>query len=86
MLGFPGGSVDKKPACNAEISVQFLGQEGTLEGVTATHTSILAWRISWTEELGRLQFIGLQKSSTTEATDHSIAHSTCISFINIAFY
>ena len=89
MLDFPGGSVDKNlPAVQEtlEILVQFLGQEYTLEGVIATHSSILAWRIPRTEELGRLQFIGLQKSSTTEATDHGIAHSTCIRFISIAFY
>ena len=60
--GFPCSSIAKESACNAEISVQFLGQEDTLEGVTATHTSILAWRISWTEELGRLQPMGSQES------------------------
>ena len=32
----------------------------------ATHSSILAWRIPWTEEPGRLQSIGLQESDTTE--------------------
>ena len=35
--------------------VQSLGQEGPLENGMATHSSILAWRISWTEEPGRLQ-------------------------------
>ena len=38
----------------------------SLEGVTATHTSILAWRIPWTEEPGGLQSIGLQKNWTWE--------------------
>ena len=38
--------------------VQSLGQEDPLEKGTATHSSILAWRIPWTEELGGLQFIG----------------------------
>ena len=42
-----------------------------LEEGTTTHSSILAWRIPWTEELGRLQFTGLQKSDTTEATEHA---------------
>ena len=37
-----------------------LGQEDPLEEVMATHSSILAWRIPWTEESGRLQFMGLQ--------------------------
>ena len=37
-----------------ETRVQFLGQENLLERETAAHTSILAWRIPWTEEPGRL--------------------------------
>ena len=51
-----------------ETWVRFLGQEDPLEKEMAPHTSILAYRISWTEELGRLQSIGLQKSDTIEAT------------------
>ena len=38
-----------------------LGQEDPLEEQMATHSSILAWRILWTEELGGLQSIGLQR-------------------------
>ena len=38
-----------------EIQVQFLGQEDPLEKGMATHTTILAWEIPWTEEPGRLQ-------------------------------
>ena len=38
-----------------------LGQEDPLEEEMATHPSILAWRIPWTEEAGRLQPIGLQR-------------------------
>ena len=41
--------------------VQSLGQEDPLEEGTATYSNILAWRISWTEELGGLQFIGSQR-------------------------
>ena len=37
----------------------------------ATHSSILAWRITWTEEPGGLQSIGLTESDTTEATKHA---------------
>ena len=44
-----------------EIPVQSLGQEGPLEKGTATHSSILAWRIPWTEEPGRLQATGSQR-------------------------
>ena len=40
-----------------ETQAQSLDQEGPLEKGTATHSSILAWRIPWTEERGRLQFM-----------------------------
>ena len=43
-----------------ETWVQFLGREAPLEKEMATHSSILAWRIPWTEEPGRLQFMGSQ--------------------------
>ena len=48
-----------------KTQVRFLGQEDPLEKAMATHSSILAWRIPWTEESGRLQFPGLQESDTT---------------------
>ena len=44
-----------------ETWVQFLGQEDPLEKGMATHTSILAWRIPWTEEPGRLQSMEVQR-------------------------
>ena len=44
-----------------ETWVQLLGQEESLEEGTATHTSVLAWRIPWTEDPGRLQSMGSQK-------------------------
>ena len=47
-----------------EIQVQSLSQEDTLEEEMATHSSILAWEISWTEEPGWLQSMGSQKSQT----------------------
>ena len=47
-----------------ETWVRSLGQEDALEKETAVHSSILAWRIPWTEEPGRLQSIWLQKSQT----------------------
>ena len=43
------------------MRVQSLGWEDTLEEVMATHFSILAWRVPWTEEPGRLQSMGLQR-------------------------
>ena len=48
-----------------EIPVQSLGQEDPLEKEMAAHSSILAWKIPWTEEPGRLQSMGLQESDTT---------------------
>ena len=56
ILGFPGGSRGKEPACQRrrhnETQVPFRDQEDTLEEGMAIHSSILAWRIPWTEELG----------------------------------
>ena len=43
------------------MQVTSLGWEDSLEKDTATHSSILAWRISWTEEPGGLQSTGLQR-------------------------
>ena len=53
------------------MGVQSLGWEDPLEEDTATHCSILAWRIPWTEEPGGLQSMGLQMSDTTERLRHS---------------
>ena len=49
-----------------ETRVQFLGQEDPLEKEIATHSSILAWEIPWTEEPGQLQSMGHKESDTTE--------------------
>ena len=54
----------KNPPANAgdvRDSVQSLGQEDPLEEGMATHSSILAWRIPWTVEPGKLQSIGWQR-------------------------
>ena len=44
-----------------EIQIQSLGQEDPLEKAMATHFSILAWRIPWTKETGRLQSVRFQR-------------------------
>ena len=44
-----------------ELRIQSLGQEDTLEQGMATHSSIVAWKIPWTEEPGGLQSMGLQR-------------------------
>ena len=59
--GFPGGSVVKNPPVTWETWVRSLGWEDPLEEGMATHSSILAWRIPWTEEPGGLQSMGLQR-------------------------
>ena len=52
----------KNPLAMQGTRVQSLGQEDPLEKGMATHSSILAWEIPWTEEPGGLQFMGSQKS------------------------
>ena len=47
-----------------ETQIRSLGREDPLEEEMATHSSILAWEIPRTEELGRLQSVGSQKSQT----------------------
>ena len=61
-----------------ETWVRFLGWEDPLEEGMATQTSILAWRIPWTEEPGGLQSIGLQELDTTEMTEHARTKSRLI--------
>ena len=62
--GFPGGSVVRNLPANAGDLGQFLYREDPWEEKMATHSSILAWEIPWTEEPGRLQSMGLQKRWT----------------------
>ena len=60
--GFSGGTLVKNSFAMQEIWVLSLGQEEPLEEEMATHSSILAWKITWTDEPGGLQSIGLQRS------------------------
>ena len=60
-----------------ETWVRSLGQEDPLEKEMATHSSILAWRIPWTEELGGLQSMGRKESDTTERL-HFHFHLLCV--------
>ena len=61
-LNFPHSSVSKESACNAGDPSSIPGLGRVLEKEMATHSSILVWRIPWTEEPGRLQSMGLQES------------------------
>ena len=60
-MDFPSGSDGKESACKQETQVRSLGPEDLLEKGMATHSSVLAQRIPWTEEPGRLQSMGLQR-------------------------
>ena len=77
--GFPGGSVVKKKKKHLSMQetqetwVQSLNQEDPLEKEMATHSSILAWRIPWTEEPGRQQSMG---SKRVWVCTHNSAHDT----------
>ena len=59
--GFPSVSDGKECACSAGDRARSPGQEDFLEKKMATLSSILAWRIPWTEEPCRLQSMGLQR-------------------------
>ena len=61
LLGFPGGSDSKESPVMQETSVPSLGWEDPLEKAMATHSSILAWEIPWTEEPGGLESMGSQR-------------------------
>ena len=60
-MHFPGGSAVKNLPTMQEMRVSSLGQEDPLEKEMATHSTVLAWEISWTEEPGGLQSVGLQR-------------------------
>ena len=62
---FPVVQMVKNLPAMQETQVQSLGQEDLLEKEMATHFSILAWRIPWTEEPGGLQPMGSQESDMT---------------------
>ena len=75
-----GGASGKEPACQCRWKrIWSLGWEDLLEEGVATHSSILAWRIPWTEEPGRLQSLGSHRVSTTKATEQALTQS--VSFL-----
>ena len=66
-----------------EARVQFPGGEDPLEEEMATHSSILAWKILWTEEPGGLHTVhGVTKSDMTECT-HTHAHTHKVCKVNL---
>ena len=75
ILSFPIGSVVKNPPASAgdvRDTVLNPGSERSPEKEMAAHSSILAWRIPWTEEPGKLQFTGSQRLDTTKHAYMSI--------------
>ena len=61
----------KNLSATQEMWVQSLGGEDPLEKEMATHSSILAWKIPWTEEPGGLQSMGSQRVGHDRATEHA---------------
>ena len=59
--GLPGGSDGKESTAMLETQVPSLGWEDPLEKQMATHSSVPAWKIPWTEESGGLQLTGSQR-------------------------
>ena len=67
----------KNPPATQETQIQSLGWEDPLEKGMATHSSILAWRIPWAEEPGRLQSMGVSKElDMNEVIEHSCMHAS----------
>ena len=88
-LGFPGGLDGKGSACSAGDLGSIPGS-GRSPGETATHSSILVWKIPWMEESGQLQSMVLQRHNwvtslsffiTSYSSHTSIYLSTYLSFI-----
>ena len=67
-LGNPCGLVVKNLPAMQETQVRSLSREDPLEEEMVTHSSVFAWRIPWTEELGEIQSMGVTKSQPTELT------------------
>ena len=60
----------KRLSAMQETRVRSLGREDPLEKEMAIHSSTIAWKIPWTEELGRLQSMGSQRAGHNLATEH----------------
>ena len=86
LQGFPGGTSPKEPACQCRRvrdRGSIPGSEDPLEEKMATHSSILAWRIPWTEEPSRLH--GVAESDTTKMTSLSLRSLDILSVLISSF-
>jgi len=61
MMDFPGDTVVRNLPAMQEMQLRSLSREDPLEEEMATYSSILAWKIPWTEEFGRPQSMGFQR-------------------------
>ena len=77
---FLGGSDGKASACNVEDPGSIPGSGSSLEKEMATHSSILAWKMPWTEEPGGMQSMGMQTESETTGL-LSMYTQVCITFV-----
>ena len=68
LQSFPDDSVVKNLPAKQDTQVRSLGCKDPLEKEMATHSSILAWKIPWTEETGELQSVGSQRVRRDLAT------------------
>ena len=76
-LGFPGGSLVKNRPAKQETWVLSLGQEDPLEKEMASHSSIVAWEIPWTDRPDMLYSMGLQRVGhdlATETINNNMSH------------
>ena len=89
-LHFPMAQSVKNLPAKQESQVQSLGRQDPLEKGMATHSSILAWRIPWTEELGRLQSVGSQRVGhnwmTNTFTHFNLGTLKCLPFFMVVIW
>ena len=85
-MGFPGGSDSKESPCNAVGRGSIPGLGRSLEEGVATHFSIFAWRIPWTEEAGGLQSVGCKESETTERLSTAQHKVYCFLSLSLHWY
>ena len=84
-LSFPAGSVVKKPPANAgDVSLIPVSKD-SLENKMATHSSILTWKIIWTEEPGGLWSMGLQRVICDLVTEQQFA-LYILSFMSFSYW
>ena len=85
-VGFPGGSVVKNPLANAGDVGSISRWGSSPEKEMATHSSIPAWEIPWTEEPDRLQLMGLQRIRCSLATQQQCLQQVLQSPLEYVFF